>query len=72
MDMDELMRLNGIADADAVYSGQRLRLTHAVNTGPARAVETRPMFAAGPQETQARHRGLTTSLNRTYRVELGR
>ena len=69
MDMAELMRLNGIADADAVYSGQRLRLTHAVNTGAARTVEAADVAQPAAQRGPASR--LTTSLNRTYRIELG-
>lgn len=69
MDMTDLMTLNGIVDADAVYAGQRLRLTHAVSTGAARAAEEATVVEPAALERPASR--LTTSLNRTYLIELG-
>ena len=69
LDLAELMSLNGIVDADAIYEGQRLRLTHAVSTGAARAVEE--PVGVESAERQAAGSRLTTTLNRRARVELG-
>lgn len=67
--MAELMRLNGIIDPDTIYEGQRLRLTHVVGTASARAsAPAIPAEAATDTKAAAR---LTTTLNRTYRVQLG-
>lgn len=69
MDMSELMMLNGIVNPDAIFRGQRLRLTHAVNTGAARTAEE--LSVSEPAKTDRPASRLTTSLNRTYRIELG-
>ena len=69
IDLTELMNLNGIINADAIYQGQRLRLTHVINTGAARAAEE--ASATEPAARQRPGSRLTTTLNRTYRFESG-
>jgi LysM repeat protein len=69
IDMSELMLLNGIVNADAIYQGQRLRLTHAVNTGLARAVEEAGV--AEPADELRQDSRLITTLNRIYLVQFG-
>jgi LysM repeat protein len=69
MDMTDLMQLNGITDADAVIEGQRLRLTHAVNTGTARPAATQQ--APEPEAIPGPASRVITSLNRTVRIEFG-
>ncbi len=64
LELDELMALNGIVDPNHVIVGQRLRLTHAMDTGEALEAEVTP--AAAVQEPDIERSNLTTSLNRVY------
>ena len=63
--MAELMRINGLADADLVVEGQRLRLTPALETQTAQslaATESPPLVSAN---------AALTTLNRRYEVQFG-
>ena len=64
---DELMRLNGIDNADTIYIGQKLRLTPTVNTGVAQTpVQTTPVTTT----TELTVSPIAT-LNRVYTVQAG-
>ena len=69
LDMAELMALNGIADPDAIYQGQKLRLTHVLSTGAA-VPAAQPQPEAPASSVIPAHRAIAT-LNRTYRVQMG-
>jgi len=78
MDMAELMELNGIVNPDAIYQGQKLRLTHVLSTGaaiPAAQPQAEAPAASVPpanlaSSADASLRSIAT-LNRTYRVQMG-
>ncbi len=66
--MVELMDLNGIINPDAIYQGQKLRLTHVMSTGAAMAAP--PQAEAPGPSPSAVNRTIATR-NRTYRVQPG-
>ncbi len=68
IDMAELMDLNGIINPDAIYQGQKLRLTHVMSTGAAMAAP--PQAEAPGPSPSAVNRTIATR-NRTYRVQPG-
>ncbi|MDI9546637.1 MAG: LysM peptidoglycan-binding domain-containing protein [Chloroflexota bacterium] len=68
IDMAELMDLNGIINPDAIYQGQKLRLTHVMSTGAAMAAP--PQAEAPGPSPSAVNRAIATR-NRTYRVQPG-